>query len=1021
MLFIHLVELKTFNDWALCALCEQNMKIIWISRADGSTTKMTRHLKDEHNLELKDHTDDVKEASDCTAVQPVQPLQRKLITQHFTLRMSVEENTKAHALMIQAHCAALLPPLVNDIPEYREYIEFISRGCFDLPHRTKTTELQAAAAATVENKIRDSAKRASSISLMIDGVLAHTGESYVGVTGHWIDKQPLPLSGKFNWKLVSAVLAVKVDNKSHTADNIAALLKDCVNVKYQLGTRLDSITTDNGANFRAAVNQLVEQDIIEEDPSCACHTFNLVVKSAIDPDRTKVAESSTRDLVHLFHAALVHPGHKNLSWLSGVERIQAHSLFKEELFSVAGVDIDAADAPDDQPNAQSTGIEAKIALDAFFDFDVQVLDDDDLSLRQLSTKETVEDEFRRYLQAESTNWRSNDTPCSSSRPGSSKKRKTSVESDVKVLVTHHDYEKQYTLTPSRKRVYTRLQRMGVCLSSNTVRKTIDMMGRDHDVAVKKWVEELSSFIVPYSCYITATCMNETFSSSNESEAEISYSISDAESISPPSLEQFDYPPSLEQFDYPPSPVQHEQGRTSPDSPDVSFLSDDSKFGVDLADDDTSSRLSVCTDDSTDTAASVEGLLDPAVSTPSAAPVPASQLSFKLVGDNIDKTVRPRHMRVDHQAASLHYFNVYAVQDRISFQHLSNTARLTYPEDVDVNKFLPTAADSNALIQNFKVLMKRILVHYLPAVSHLADVNQHITHEWTAHMSMKSVVAPLGVYLKDENKLNEMVDILDQLHKYVPMVKTTEVYETVVHYVRLHSAVSVQRVNMCTVKKPTFLLAVLLLVAALCLADTTHEGNWSNPFCYRNVFNQSDHIAEVERVTLQRVTPEFVTSRMHRGQPYIVSGVTKGWPANHKWSHDYFERLFSGHELFSSTFSTPTSPDFSDIISAHETYYGIFLNSRDSARLVSTDYSYPSFIPPEWRITGNEWLHWGFPPCGAKRHMDIMCTSRLSVQVMGEKLWRLYPVTMATSTRHWNWTSHPSESRNSATVSSDILY
>ena len=99
---------------------------------------------------------------------------------------------------------------------------------------------------------------------------------------------------------MSAVLAVKVDNESHTADNIAALLKDCVNVKYQLETRLDSITTDNGANFRAAVNQLVEQDIIEEDPSCACHTFNLVVKSAIDPDRTKVAESSTRDLVHLF-------------------------------------------------------------------------------------------------------------------------------------------------------------------------------------------------------------------------------------------------------------------------------------------------------------------------------------------------------------------------------------------------------------------------------------------------------------------------------------------------------------------------------------------------------------------------------------------------------------------------------------------------------------------------------------------------------------------------------------------------
>ena len=52
------------------------------------------------------------------------------------------------------------------------------------------------------------------------------------------------------------------------------------------------------------------------------------------------------------------------------------------------MEIDAADAPDDhQPNAQYTGIGAKIA---FFDFDVQVLDD--LTLRQLSTKEAVDDE-----------------------------------------------------------------------------------------------------------------------------------------------------------------------------------------------------------------------------------------------------------------------------------------------------------------------------------------------------------------------------------------------------------------------------------------------------------------------------------------------------------------------------------------------------------------------------------------------------------------------------------------------------
>ena len=41
-------------------------------------------------------------------------------------------------------------------------------------------------------------------------------------------------------------------------------------------------------------------------------------------------------------------GHKNLSWLSGVERRDAHFRFKEELFNVAGVDINAVGASDDQ-------------------------------------------------------------------------------------------------------------------------------------------------------------------------------------------------------------------------------------------------------------------------------------------------------------------------------------------------------------------------------------------------------------------------------------------------------------------------------------------------------------------------------------------------------------------------------------------------------------------------------------------------------------------------------------------------
>jgi hypothetical protein len=43
---------------------------------------------------------------------------------------------------------------------------------------------------------------------------------------------------------------------------------------------------------------------------------------------------------------------------------------------------------------------------------------------------------------------------------------------------------------------------------------------------------------------------------------------------------------------------------------------------------------------------------------------AGWCGFKVVGDNIDKNVRPRHMRLDKGTQSLHYFNAYAIMDRV---------------------------------------------------------------------------------------------------------------------------------------------------------------------------------------------------------------------------------------------------------------------------------------------------------------------------------------------------------------------
>ena len=55
MLWKHfkLARAAQFNEWSLCALCEQEKIITLISRVDGSTSNMMKYLIDEQNLYVK--------------------------------------------------------------------------------------------------------------------------------------------------------------------------------------------------------------------------------------------------------------------------------------------------------------------------------------------------------------------------------------------------------------------------------------------------------------------------------------------------------------------------------------------------------------------------------------------------------------------------------------------------------------------------------------------------------------------------------------------------------------------------------------------------------------------------------------------------------------------------------------------------------------------------------------------------------------------------------------------------------
>lgn len=109
--------------------------------------------------------------------------------------------------------------------------------------------------------------------------------------------------------------------------------------------------------------------------------------------------------------------------------------------------------------------------------------------------------------------------------------------------------------------------------------------------------------------------------------------------------------------------------------------------------------------------------------------------YKIVFDNIDKNVKPRHMRSDNQTKSLHYVHSYAVRDRVNYSCISDEPR------TEINAFdiLPTEEDYQSLKADFSNLISRLIVKYMPFFKDsFKDIPlKHIPHQYSKEMASKS--------------------------------------------------------------------------------------------------------------------------------------------------------------------------------------------------------------------------------------------------------------------------------------------
>ena len=119
-------------------------------------------------------------------------------------------------------------------------------------------------------------------------------------------------------------------------------------------------------------------------------------------------------------------------------------------------------------------------------------------------------------------------------------------------------------------------------------------------------------------------------------------------------------------------------------------------------------------------------------------VRSSWCGFKIIGDNIDKNVKPRYYRNDKQVYSLHYYHSYAVKDRIDFssspdksakpvsslythksvQHkfivyVSIVFQIPNVTALPYNQLPPSTSDNQTLMYHLSIPVSRVLTTYIP--------------------------------------------------------------------------------------------------------------------------------------------------------------------------------------------------------------------------------------------------------------------------------------------------------------------
>ncbi|CAG8841213.1 18793_t:CDS:2, partial [Gigaspora margarita] len=232
----------------------------------GSTTNLVKHLRDVHHITKMslEHssTEDLKfsqQTIEATLSKPYSALKQRKLTREIitffiscTLSLSLIENKNFHTLL-NSFDPRYKPPCVNTIKN-------------EIINGTKhTTQI-----------IKHMLTQTNTVSLTFDLWTSRAHDSYLGVTCHWISDE---------FHIYDLILGVIEMGAYKTADDIINSIEPMLEEFGLEGSKILSITTDNGSNVKLAVTQLLARLLLSDPIAnifCAAHTLQLSVEAGLE-------------------------------------------------------------------------------------------------------------------------------------------------------------------------------------------------------------------------------------------------------------------------------------------------------------------------------------------------------------------------------------------------------------------------------------------------------------------------------------------------------------------------------------------------------------------------------------------------------------------------------------------------------------------------------------------------------------------------------------------------------------------